>query len=378
MASQRGRVLHVTWLRVLECRPTPKTPHQLPPFNHSSPRTPGAAVEATMSSTLSTNDVLFNALLALSNNLQLKDARDDLLRTTRNEDLVKVVESGFQREFSRKHAERIAATFLDIIASEKEAEDANANAGKLRFGGEVKMEDDYEIVEGTSSSECIAMSGARDAAYPIIGQIPLSSAASVSSVSEPAPTAVVQSGGRLGKRTWKAQQYTSSKKQRTVGNVDPAPTARPPNTKRATQQPAIPTPDLELVLYVPHNDGSFDWQNLSGVADTLKDEITTKFRSDFLSVERHKEAYRRMLRSQEKYYAMFTCVNMTVRAGSASKPISWTEAGGDSMRSCDRCTAGQRLCVRLVKMDDVMKLAVYPLPEVLRTGKTWEELAFWV
>jgi hypothetical protein len=85
-----------------------------------------------------------------------------------------------------------------------------------------------------------------------------------------------------------------------------------------------------------------------------------------------------MLRSQEKYYAMFTCVNMTVRAGSASKPISWTEAGGDSMRSCDRCTAGQRLCVRLVKMDDVMKLAVYPLPEVLRTGKTWEELAFWV
>lgn len=46
-------------------------------------------------------------------------------------------------------------------------------------------------------------------------------------------------------------------------------------------------------------------------------------------------------------------------------------------RACDQCIRKRRLCTRLYKVSDVVKFAVYPLPESARNGKQWTDLAFW-
>jgi hypothetical protein len=49
-------------------------------------------------------------------------------------------------------------------------------------------------------------------------------------------------------------------------------------------------------------------------------------------------------------------------------------------RACDQCIKAGWHCARLCKVSDAegVKLAIYPLPDDLRTGKEWTEMAFWV
>lgn len=84
-----------------------------------------------------------------------------------------------------------------------------------------------------------------------------------------------------------------------------------------------------------------------------------------------------MLRNREHYLELGNCVNVTVYSKSTSQS-TWAVSNGNNYRTCDRCINKERICARLVKVDGVIKLAVFSLPGTLRRNKKWDELDYWV
>jgi glutaredoxin len=103
--------------------------------------------------------------------------------------------------------------------------------------------------------------------------------------------------------------------------------------------------------------------------------MADKFDKDYLSTNLHISEWGKLLRLLEKGVASRCCVNVTVirRAKDPGKRTM-----GNMKTACDYCIKTKRLCARLLKIDDVIKLAFFPLPSELRPDADLAHLNYWV
>jgi hypothetical protein len=86
---------------------------------------------------------------------------------------------------------------------------------------------------------------------------------------------------------------------------------------------------------------------------------------------------RRMLENPERSMGKGKCVNNVVFSKSG-KEMTWTAADGNQSSACDHCINKKRVCAKLIKITDGVKMAMYPLPAHLREGREWNEIEYWV
>jgi hypothetical protein len=82
-----------------------------------------------------------------------------------------------------------------------------------------------------------------------------------------------------------------------------------------------------------------------------------------------------MIRNRERYLESGNCVNVVVYSKSAGQS-KWSMSNGNKNSACDLCINKERICARLVEIDKVIKLVIFPLP--VRPNSRWNELEYWV
>ena len=87
---------------------------------------------------MTTVDAYLKALLTLSGNEQLADARRALLKSINDNDLAEIVKKGMGREFARGGLEDIASVILDVVA--RDPAFAGDNSAHILQASEVKEE----------------------------------------------------------------------------------------------------------------------------------------------------------------------------------------------------------------------------------------------
>ncbi|KAF2647617.1 hypothetical protein K491DRAFT_671865 [Lophiostoma macrostomum CBS 122681] len=59
-------------------------------------------------------------------------------------------------------------------------------------------------------------------------------------------------------------------------------------------------------------------------------------------------------------------------------PMSFTKSGNDDQSACNACLNRRRPCVRLIRRNGAVHLALYPLHVDYRAGASWKDLDFWI
>jgi hypothetical protein len=160
-----------------------------------------------------------------------------------------------------------------------------------------------------------------------------------------------------------------------VKTTSPAADTHAPN--REAESNTAPVPDIQTVLWVPDAHGGGSWNDLSSSSDLFGSAIKTKFDADYRTTQEHTQNLKNMLRFRERYLQLDYCANVAVYRRTVDKN-RWTAAGGDKTRACNACSKAGRFCARLVKVEDTIKLAIFPLPEQYARGKLSTEVAYWV
>jgi len=129
-------------------------------------------------------------------------------------------------------------------------------------------------------------------------------------------------------------------------------------------------PPIDIVRYV----GDSYFQITTYARGSVGAPIVDKFDKDYLSDDGRIFEWERLLRLQ-KGILSHTCVNEIVLMR-ARKPGGRM---GNIKEACDRCVRMKRLCARLVKIDEVIKLAFFPLPLQYRSDAGTHTMVFyWV
>jgi len=106
----------------------------------------------------STAESYFTALIALSGNPALTEARKALLGSIQDADLERLVKHGIAREFNRKDSEAIALTILDVVATSAKTNEANTvEAETAREVIKIEDDDEEDIVHETPRSEFVVV-----------------------------------------------------------------------------------------------------------------------------------------------------------------------------------------------------------------------------
>jgi hypothetical protein len=92
---------------------------------------------------MATAESYFRALLALSGNALLKDARTSLLASITDTDLEQVAKHAMAHPFSRPDSEAILSTVLDLIAKENSKSDEPV----------VKVEGEEEMIDSEDARD---------------------------------------------------------------------------------------------------------------------------------------------------------------------------------------------------------------------------------
>jgi hypothetical protein len=109
----------------------------------------------------------------------------------------------------------------------------------------------------------------------------------------------------------------------------------------------------------------------------LESRLRQKFDADYRSTEGHGKLLGRMLTYQIGYMALRCCVNNTVYYERAVEN-TWNTSDRNFSRTCDYCIKTMRSCARLVQLNGVVKLVIYPVPDYPRRGIIQDELVYWV
>ena len=128
-------------------------------------------------------------------------------------------------------------------------------------------------------------------------------------------------------------------------------------------------PPIEIVRYV----GDSYFQLTTFARGSVEALIVDKFDKDYLSDDGRIYEWEKLVRLQKGLVSQ-RCVNETV-VMRARQPGGRT---GNMNEACDRCVRMKRLCARLVKIDEVIKLAFFPLPRQYRDGAASSSLDYWV
>jgi len=264
----------------------------------------------------STVNGYMQALLALTGNSDLEQARNMLLRSMSDQDLVKLVIQVVSQNFPRDGLEEIALRITDIIKH-----GVFESPLPRRFG--LLVEVAPEQLQHIS-----------------------------------APT-------RLGSLPW-----MNKVKEETTMEGDE--TEIPYEILYLRKSPGI-------VLWCPKNADSGMWCSLRLLPITLRTAINRKIKQDFLSPESRMTKFERFLRECDRDLSIGLCANKAIDFYPPGNPLcDYKKALGNSYRSCDSCTESHKLCLRPVEVDGKNKLALFPLSAVFRKARNWKDMQFWV
>jgi hypothetical protein len=132
----------------------------------------------------------------------------------------------------------------------------------------------------------------------------------------------------------------------------------------------------DILLWVPNVYSSGSWKSLSAFPVTLANDIQSFFYHTYLADAMRMAYYRSMARNPDANLERGFCVRRKVVSRLLTDG-TYAEANGDISRACDQCIMNQALCVRLVKVDDELKLGLLPLPVQLRGGAKETETGYW-
>jgi hypothetical protein len=135
---------------------------------------------------------------------------------------------------------------------------------------------------------------------------------------------------------------------------------------------------VEMVFLYPYAPESHEsWYRLHTLTYAFQYSMKDKIATDYLSTEGRREKFDVMIRNPDTYIEHGCCVGTKVRAHS-HRPVTQSMADGEPDRACDYCIRAKRLCARIVEINGIARLGVYPLPSAFREGQAWTEMGYWV
>lgn len=138
----------------------------------------------------------------------------------------------------------------------------------------------------------------------------------------------------------------------------------------------IPNISVVLPVSISSSTGSTTvWYALYDLRLPVVIQIIKKFNLDYLTRAVYRRAYKRMLRNGELYIDSDKCFREWLR--SRSIPHSSEQTSGMKQRACDGCAKDGLLCAKLVRRDNDIKLAIYPLVAPTRRDALGKSLSHW-
>lgn len=156
--------------------------------------------------------------------------------------------------------------------------------------------------------------------------------------------------------------------------------ARTPKSMRRVskhaRRPVVRIKPIEWVFWIQVSDEVGYWRSLSDFSSATRIQFQRKFDTDFLQTPRHIRLWRVMLSNRDKYLDRDMCVG-NVTYWSRNEPSKWEKAQGDKEKTCDTCFNAGRLCAKMVKVGDVVKLAFFPALDAGNTEVDWRKIHHW-
>ena len=365
---------------------------------------------------MDTTDVHLKALLWYSGNAQLASTRRHLIRGLHDDELREVVDKAISREFARGALEEIAMTILDVTARDPVTVDGDGTGAAHRTslknergqGGNAQLQGEsyphsirfFELANLTTAEDEVMLDSAP---LPATEQSAAELSTTTQSVSDQPSTGLLafgkrpirgSSGFEIHKRLRPNAPNVSARgtlndaaaSNNTVAN--PEVSAKRASLFCSTEQKICnkTVPFIEVVYRdIPiHSDSRWPYPGFQGDYYSfevdegliLKPLISKRFEKDYLSKEVYMADWGKYLRQREEFMASECCVNIYV-IGKIKAACQYT-IGDPHETACDRCINTKRLCARLVKSDDTIKLALFPLPKHLRPYTNPYALGYWV
>lgn len=114
---------------------------------------------------------------------------------------------------------------------------------------------------------------------------------------------------------------------------------------------------------------------MSDLPDPLANALQSSFYSTYLADEKRLLYFKAMVRDPEASLNRGFCVRQKVLLR-VTADEKYVEANGNISRTCDNCLKKQHMCVRLVKVNNELKLALFPLPVQHRSGRKETDMAY--
>jgi hypothetical protein len=127
-------------------------------------------------------------------------------------------------------------------------------------------------------------------------------------------------------------------------------------------------------LRAPQKTGSWIWPG--ELSPSVLAQIQVSFQSHYQFNDKKKRYYREMVHSG-RYVDKPVCVGAKV-ISSLSTGYKYTFASGNIFNACDTCVQKHRLYAGIVRVDDELKMGIFPLPAGERLGIEWTDIAFWI
>ncbi|KAF1932796.1 uncharacterized protein M421DRAFT_1383 [Didymella exigua CBS 183.55] len=176
------------------------------------------------------------------------------------------------------------------------------------------------------------------------------------------------------KQSSSSEPTRASKKSRLSQPVVVSNAAEP--ASETTTDQVAQLPPVEWVFWVQVSEEVGYWRLFSEFPNTAQVLFKCKFSTDYLQKPGHVADYARMLRSRETYRYRDVCVG-NVTYWRRNEPSKRKIAEGNKEMTCDTCLNTGRFCARMVKVDGVVKLGFFPVPDAARNGVGWEKLYYW-
>ncbi|KAH7401692.1 hypothetical protein BKA66DRAFT_112716 [Pyrenochaeta sp. MPI-SDFR-AT-0127] len=145
--------------------------------------------------------------------------------------------------------------------------------------------------------------------------------------------------------------------------------------KKKVSVPQKKKQDLDWVFKFKRQSGNGAKDSSGVLSESVKAPFLEKFKDDFLSTDTHRERYEVMMADKHASSQQDRCVGKVTHAYKESDTRSGLQ---NDDTACALCLKKRRLCARIVKENEMWKLAFYPLPESERPGVPWDLLDYWV
>ncbi len=152
-------------------------------------------------------------------------------------------------------------------------------------------------------------------------------------------------------------------------------TDRPSKIRRVKQNTLFP-----FIILVPEANGEESFKAFSELPATVQDELKKRFEDTRLSCSTRERIFKRVCNNPDRFPAKELCVRylLVSNGGNSYIKAAYRDGGAYEKGADDMCIGHNNPCACLKHHHGDFAFCFVPLPAKLRTGKTWQELRFWV